>query len=62
MYIMGECTPEDDAHQDYAINVYFHHLHTVRTSCHHLRQKSAIPLTSRLIHDTREAMLGRVVV
>ena len=37
-------------------------LHTDRTYSHHWRQQSAIPLSSRLFHDTGVAVLGGVVV
>ena len=50
---MGEFTPEDGAHQVYAVHVYVHHSHTDRTYSHHLRQQSAIPLSSRFFLDRR---------
>ena len=47
---MGECTPEDDVYQVYALHVCVHHLHTGRTYSHHWRQQSTIPLSSRFFH------------
>ena len=44
--VMSECTPEDDAHQVYAIHMYVHYLHTDRTYSHHWRQESNIPISS----------------
>ena len=38
-----------------------HHSHTDRTYSHHLRQQSAIPLSTRLLHDTRVAKFGGVI-
>ena len=32
--VVGECTPEEDAYQVYAIHMYFHHLYTDRTYSH----------------------------
>ena len=60
--VVGECTLEDDSHQVYAIHVYICHSNIDRTYSHHIRQQIAILLSSGLIHDTRVAMLGGVVV
>ena len=60
--VVGDCTPKDGAHKVYAVHVYVHHLHTDRTYSYHLRQQSAIPLSSRLFHDTRVSVLGCVMV
>ena len=46
--VMGECSPEDDARQVYAVHAYVHHSHTDKNYSHHWRQQSAIPLSSRL--------------
>ena len=42
--VVGDCIPEDEAHQVYDIYVYVHNTHTDRTHSHHLRQQSAIPI------------------
>ena len=53
---------EDDAYQVYAVNVHVYHSYTYRTYSHNKRQRSVIPLSSPLFHDTRVAVLGGVVV
>ena len=53
----GECTPKDDAHQNYVVHVYVHLSLTDRNYSHHWRQQSAIPLSSRLFHDSGVAVL-----
>ena len=59
---MGEYTPEDDAHQVYAVHVYVHHAHADKIYSHHWRQQSAFPLSNQLFQETRVAVLGGVVV
>ena len=59
--VVGECTPEDDAHFVYAIHVYAHYSHTDRNYSRHWRQQSVIPFFIRLFHDTIIAVLDGVV-
>ena len=58
--VVGKCTPEDDAHQVCAVHMCVHHSHTDWTYSHHWRQQNAIPLSSRLCHNTSVAMLHGV--
>ena len=58
--VMGKFTPEDDAHQVYAVHMYIHHSHKDRTYSHHWRQQIAIQLP--VFHDTRVAVFGSIMV
>ena len=46
--VVSKFTPEDDAHQVYAVHMYVHHSHTDRTYSHHWKQQSDSILQSTL--------------